>query len=94
MDDCDQECINTLGSYSCSCRDGYRLLNDERSCTGTMNTHIYIYIIAKWNSTSRSELTSLAHSSYTCMKDGITDYGKEEDTYSTNMAHIYTPEIW
>ncbi|MCG8621972.1 MAG: hypothetical protein MJE68_08270 [Proteobacteria bacterium] len=26
--------MNTIGSYTCSCRTGYRLLNDGRSCQG------------------------------------------------------------
>ncbi|KAL9987825.1 hypothetical protein ACROYT_G002193 [Oculina patagonica] len=30
--DCDQVCSNTLGSYTCSCVQGYRLAPDEKSC--------------------------------------------------------------
>ena len=29
---CTQTCINTHGSYSCSCDAGYRLASDGRSC--------------------------------------------------------------
>ena len=31
---CNQECNNTLGSFQCSCQDGYQLGLDERTCTG------------------------------------------------------------
>jgi len=30
MNPCDQLCTNSLGSYSCSCYDGYQLVNDTR----------------------------------------------------------------
>ncbi|XP_019639947.1 PREDICTED: uncharacterized protein LOC109481799 [Branchiostoma belcheri] len=30
--ECDQICINTMGSYSCSCRDGFTLKADNRGC--------------------------------------------------------------
>ncbi|XP_077996694.1 uncharacterized protein LOC144450002, partial [Glandiceps talaboti] len=30
---CDQECENTLKSYICRCRDGYRLNTDKKGCT-------------------------------------------------------------
>ncbi|XP_054747410.1 dorsal-ventral patterning protein tolloid [Anastrepha obliqua] len=33
--DCEQECINTLGSYQCDCFVGYELLSDRRSCEDT-----------------------------------------------------------
>ena len=32
--DCDHLCENTDGSYTCSCRDGYSLGNDDHSCIG------------------------------------------------------------
>ena len=31
---CDQLCTNTNGSYYCSCNEGYRLMNDGKSCKG------------------------------------------------------------
>ena len=34
IDDCGQLCRNTQGSYSCSCRTGYRLALDGAACHG------------------------------------------------------------
>lgn len=34
---CDHDCTNTIGSYTCSCRNGYQLNNDGRTCSGTYN---------------------------------------------------------
>lgn len=33
-DDCDQNCINTAGSYICNCNSGYSLAVDGSSCIG------------------------------------------------------------
>ena len=30
---CQHRCTNTIGSYVCSCHDGFRLANDEHTCT-------------------------------------------------------------
>lgn len=35
---CDHFCRNTVGSFECSCRKGYKLLTDERSCQGELPT--------------------------------------------------------
>ena len=32
---CSQLCNNTVGSYLCSCTNGYSLLEDGRNCVGT-----------------------------------------------------------
>ena len=32
-EDCDHNCTNTIGSYVCSCTDGYYLMSDN-SCSG------------------------------------------------------------
>ena len=32
IDDCDQSCVNDIGSYHCECYDGY--FNDTNSCVG------------------------------------------------------------
>ncbi len=34
VNDCQQICENTLGSYDCRCMQGFTLENDGRNCTG------------------------------------------------------------
>ena len=36
---CDHHCRNTYGSYQCTCRDGYELAQDARTCHGKTNKH-------------------------------------------------------
>ena len=43
--DCAHNCSNTVGSFVCSCRDGYQLDNDQMNCTGTIIINILIYIL-------------------------------------------------
>ena len=35
LDLCEQICINTEGSYNCSCNAGYRLDDNGNTCAGT-----------------------------------------------------------
>ena len=32
--ECDQDCVNTLGSYYCTCREGFSLSLDNYTCNG------------------------------------------------------------
>ena len=36
VDSCSQICNNTIGSYECSCENGYRLDPDGHTCNGTI----------------------------------------------------------
>ncbi|MCG8621971.1 MAG: hypothetical protein MJE68_08265 [Proteobacteria bacterium] len=36
-DGCDHNCVNTIGSYTCSCRTGYSLEANRRSCEGMVH---------------------------------------------------------
>ena len=38
-DDCEQNCANTVGSYTCNCNAGYDLASDGQSCTGKIVPH-------------------------------------------------------
>ena len=42
---CDQICINTIGSYNCSCGTGYLLNEDGYQCDGIYNDIIIIIVI-------------------------------------------------
>jgi len=35
---CDQICVNSLGSFSCGCQEGFSLAADGTSCTGKAHT--------------------------------------------------------
>ena len=37
---CQHTCINTLGSYHCTCNPGYTLNTNERTCTGKLYTEV------------------------------------------------------
>ena len=34
--DCEQECMNTIGSYYCYCNSGYTINSNEESCDGKL----------------------------------------------------------
>jgi hypothetical protein len=36
--DCEQTCINTVGSYHCACRDGFSLRTDNHTCEPNQHT--------------------------------------------------------
>ena len=40
--DCSQTCINTVGSFTCRCGNGYLLDTDEFSCNGKYKL-VYLY---------------------------------------------------
>lgn len=42
-DDCEQMCINTHGSFTCSCNKGYGALDNGRSCVGIVK-----YYLTNW----------------------------------------------
>ena len=44
-DNCAQNCSNTLGSFTCSCGDGYRLGLDGYSCSGIYNNYSSLFML-------------------------------------------------
>ena len=34
ISECSQDCTNSVGSFTCLCRDGYSLDEDGKSCNG------------------------------------------------------------
>ena len=41
---CNQNCNNTVGSYLCTCMDGYELEIDGHNCTGIDYIHYYVHV--------------------------------------------------
>ena len=37
INQCQQLCINTEGSFTCNCTEGFTLESDERNCTGKIS---------------------------------------------------------
>ena len=35
---CDHICTNTIGSFTCSCREGFTLSTNQRTCDGMTNS--------------------------------------------------------
>ena len=44
VDDCEHNCNNTLGSYTCSCSDGYILDRDGIQCNGKKVCHVAVIL--------------------------------------------------
>ena len=40
---CDHDCTNTEGSFLCTCRSGYELQEDGKTCEGTAE-YSYLYL--------------------------------------------------
>ena len=44
LDSCEQICMNTNGSYACSCQSCYYLGSDGFSCNGKCHTKTHLYL--------------------------------------------------
>ena len=52
---CVQACVNTLGSFRCSCRTGFQLNTDGKTCMGEclkMYKLVYFYLLVTYQSTN------------------------------------------
>ena len=41
---CSQLCNNTVGSFECSCEDGYQLALDEKTCNGLYAFTVWVFV--------------------------------------------------
>ena len=52
---CSGRCVNTVGSYYCTCKPGYQLHSDKHRCVGKYvsrrHNYVHIYCIIKYGST-------------------------------------------
>ena len=44
---CEQECSNATGTAICSCRSGYALEEDEKTCNGTLNKQSFLIMYVR-----------------------------------------------
>ena len=44
-DGCNQNCVNTDGSYLCYCTSGYYLMSDQKTCAGISVKYVYSTVI-------------------------------------------------
>ena len=45
---CDHNCVNSVGSYTCSCRTGYQLNVDGHTCNGESVMSAYFISVEKF----------------------------------------------
>ena len=55
---CSQTCTNTNGSYTCSCRVGFLINADNRTCNGKFNVNMKITLFTPFNATDINECNS------------------------------------
>ena len=64
VNDCQQHCNNTVGSFNCSCQEGFTLNTDGKNCDGRHNISLYWYHVnmrpgcSKWSTWSCFDHTS------------------------------------
>ena len=59
--DCEQTCVNTNGSYSCDCTNGYVLNADGHACDG----RFILALQLPWDITTRTDKLLLANCLFT-----------------------------
>ena len=69
MDNCSQNCSDTLGGYNCVCYDGYTLESDQHTCNGgpiKVDRYYRPSIFLKTDINECEEGTNLCHNNASC----------------------------
>ena len=70
IDNCSQNCSDTLGSYKCICYDGYTLDSDEHTCNGLCVYrlfHLKLHISFPDIDECKSGMNNLCHTNASCI---------------------------
>lgn len=63
---CDHICRNTVGSFECSCKKGYKLLINERNCQGEGQRHLGTLPLPALPQRGRGSAGQVARSTLLC----------------------------
>jgi len=78
---CSQSCNNTVGSYFCTCMDGFELGTNNQTCTGD-------YIISNYIEYCNLQLKSLYHNSYCLTFSKPPQSNKNHVAYFSNIQWL------
>ena len=84
---CSQECNNTIGSFECSCRDGYELDLDRKACNG-----MYVSV-----SLSTSNMCAHHKNTPPCLSMGTNQCvlsGLFMQSFLQILMNVKLPETW
>ena len=88
---CEEECINSRGSYSCACRNGYELLPDGKSCSDVDECGVNPRICAggECRNTDGSYIC-ICNSGYIPSENGQRCEGKRPPFFLSHISSAYT----
>ena len=79
---CDHNCTNSIGSFSCSCKDGYVLHDNQRSCIGKI---FMVLIITHFVSDVNECLTHNGGCEHNCINEIGSYYCTCEPGYNKDI---------
>ena len=71
---CSQNCNNNIGSYYCTCMNGFDLESDAHSCTGNEDTYMYLTYISYVHKIQSMQVHMQVMYVYICMHTYIFIY--------------------
>ena len=72
---CAHQCINTHGSYHCTCRDGFSLRSDKQGCDSKSNIFLPIRTLFLWSNPRICSFRSKTSHHQICWSLEVTDFG-------------------